>query len=46
VARTPVLESGAVGVERSAVAEARDWAILAGMSAAGWLTVALAIGAI
>jgi lysozyme family protein len=43
-AARPAVQTGPIRVERTQLAELRDWGILAGVSLAGWMVAAVAIG--
>jgi len=42
----PAAQTRSLRIERSHLAELRDWGILAGVSLAGWITAAIAIGTV
>jgi hypothetical protein len=42
----PAIQTGSISVDRGLLGEVRDWAILAGVSLAGWASVAVAIGVV
>ena len=42
----PTIETGPIRVDRTYLAELRDWGILAGVSLAGWLVAAIVFGAV
>jgi hypothetical protein len=46
LATRPTVQAGPITVDRAFLTEARDWTVLAGASLAGYLTFAIAIGAV